>query len=124
MSHKKILVVDDSKVAAMAVQMILRREGPYEVCFASDGQEAVGKASAEQPDLILMDIVMPKMNGFEACRAIRTQEDTAEIPIIIVTTRGEEASVQKGYEAGCTDYVNKPIDAKELLEKIKNLLDK
>lgn len=122
MSGKKILVVDDSKVAAMSVQMILRRGNSYEVSFASDGQEAVTKASEEQPDLILMDIVMPKMNGFEACRAIRSQENTAEIPIILVTTRGEESSVQNGYAAGCNDYVNKPIDSVELLQKIDSLI--
>ena len=122
MSGKKILVVDDSKVAAMSVEMILRRGGPYEVSFAGDGAEAVAKAAEEQPDLILMDIVMPKMNGFEACRAIRSQENTAEIPIILVTTRGEESSVQNGYAAGCNDYVNKPIDSAELLKKIDSLV--
>ena len=90
--------------------MIFRNgNGQYDVIVARDGEEAVTKATEELPDLILMDVVMPKMNGFEACRAIRNQPDTAEIPIIVVTTRGEEISVQSAYEAGCTDYLNKPI---------------
>ena len=71
-----------------------------------------------------MDIVMPKMNGFQACRAIRNQQDTAEIPIIMGSTRSEGSNVEIGFDAGCTDWVNKPIDSIELLKKIKNLVNK
>jgi CheY-like chemotaxis protein len=92
--------------------------------FATDGDEAVEKALEEDPDLILMDVVMPKMDGFEACRSIRANPDTNGIPIIMVTTRGEPVNVEMGYASGCNDYITKPIDGAELLRKLENLLEK
>ena len=123
MKPKKILIVDDSKVAAMTQQLILRSLRGCEVITAEDGIKGVEKAVAEQPDLILMDVVMPRMNGFEACRLIRGHEATESIPIIMVTTRSERANVDEGFASGCNDYVFKPIDAVELLEKIEKLPD-
>jgi DNA-binding response OmpR family regulator len=119
MSKKKILVVDDSKVASMTTCMILASR--YECVTAEDGAIGVEMASTENPDLILMDVVMPTMDGFEACRKIRIRAETNGIPIIMVTTRGEAINVETGYECGCNDYVTKPIDKVELLEKIENL---
>jgi DNA-binding response OmpR family regulator len=119
MSKKKILVVDDSKVASMTTCMILSSR--YECVTAEDGAIGVEMASTENPDLILMDVVMPTMDGFEACRKIRIRAETNGIPIIMVTTRGEAINVETGYECGCNDYVTKPIDKVELLEKIENL---
>ncbi len=118
-ARKKILVVDDSRTALFMETMILRN-GPYSLVTAGDGEEAVRKALAEHPDLILMDVVMPRMTGFEACRQLRGQPETKSIPIIMVTTRGEEQNVETGFASGCTDYVTKPINGAELLEKIKN----
>jgi CheY-like chemotaxis protein len=117
--RKKILVVDDSKTTLFMEQMILRKT-PYEIVTAMDGQEALSKAVAEQPDLILMDVVMPRMTGFEACRAIRERAETCHIPVILVTTRGEAQNVETGFASGCSDYVTKPIDSVELLAKIRN----
>jgi len=123
MRPKKILIVDDSKVAAMTQQVILRSLRGCEVITAEDGIKGVERAVAEQPDLILMDIVMPRMNGFEACRLIRGHEATESIPIIMVTTRSESAHVDEGFASGCNDYIFKPIDATELLEKIEKLAE-
>ncbi len=123
MRPKKILVVDDSKVAAMTQQLILRSLKGCEVITAEDGIKGVEKAAAEQPDLILMDVVMPRMNGFEACRLIRNHEATESIPIIMVTTRSESAHVEEGFASGCDDYIFKPIDAAQLLEKIEKLAE-
>lgn len=123
MHPKKILVVDDSKVAAMTQQLILRSLKGCEVITAEDGIKGVEKAAAEQPDLILMDVVMPRMNGFEACRLIRGHEATESIPIIMVTTRSESAHVEEGFASGCDDYIFKPIDAAQLLEKIEKLAE-
>jgi DNA-binding response OmpR family regulator len=120
-SRKKLLLVDDSKTILLMERMILGN-GSYDLVTALDGQEAVEKARAELPDLILMDVVMPRMNGFDACRCIRNGETTAEIPVIMVTTRGEIESVEAGYESGCADYVIKPIDAQELLAKVRSVL--
>jgi len=123
MKPKKILIVDDSKVAAMTQQLIVRSLSGCEVIIAEDGIKGVEKAVAEQPDLILMDVVMPRMNGFDACRLIRGHEVTESIPIIMVTTRSERANVDEGFASGCNDYVFKPIDAVQLLEKIEKLPD-
>lgn len=119
--RKKILIVDDSNTILMMERLILNK-GPYVTVAATNGEEAVRKAQAENPDLILLDVVMPKMDGFEACRRIRRQSATSNIPIIMVTTRGEEQNIESGYQAGCTDYVTKPIDGAELLSKLRSYL--
>jgi DNA-binding response OmpR family regulator len=121
MNRKKILLVDDAETILMMERMILNKAG-YELITAKDGQEAVTKASAERPDLILMDVVMPKMNGFEACKQLRSQDTTKAIPIILVTTRGEAESVESGFESGCDDYITKPINGLEVLSKVKSAL--
>ncbi len=121
MKRKKILIVDDSTTALMLERVLLSR-GPWELVTASDGPEACEVASVEHPDLILMDVVMPRMDGFEACRKLRETEETRSIPIILVTTRGEAEHVEQGFVSGCSDYVTKPIDRAELLSKVRNHL--
>ncbi len=120
MSKSKILLVDDSGTSLMMEQMILK--GPYELISARNGEEAIEVAIAERPDLILLDVVMPKMGGFEACQKLRQIEATQAIPIIMVTTRGEEENVERGYELGCTDYLTKPINRLELIAKVESAL--
>lgn len=122
MPRKTILLVDDSKVALMTEEMILKRTGRFEFLVASSGEEAVRKAIAECPDLILMDVVMPGMSGFEACRELRRHPWTESVPIIMVSARAEADSIEAGYQAGCNDYVSKPIDGVELLGKIERLI--
>lgn len=121
MRRKKILVVDDSKTALMMEQTMLGLED-FEVLTAHDGLDALDTAARAQPDLILMDVVMPRMDGFEACRQLRSSPSTEHIPIIMVTTRAEEKHVTRGYVSGCSDYVVKPINGVELLAKIHDLL--
>jgi DNA-binding response OmpR family regulator len=121
MSPRKILLVDDSSTILMMEKFILRND-PYVLVTASNGEEAVQKAVSERPDLILLDIVMPRMSGFEACRLIRQNEASKDIPIIMVTTRGEATNIETGWLSGCTDYLTKPINAVELLAKVRNLL--
>jgi DNA-binding response OmpR family regulator len=119
--NKKILLVDDSRTSLFMERMILR-QGPYDVVIANDGVEGVEQARAESPDLILMDVVMPRMTGFEALRALRGDEATRHIPVILVTTRGESENVEEGWESGCSDYINKPINPEELLAKVRSCL--
>lgn len=121
MSSKTILLVDDSSTILMMEKFILRND-PYRLITASNGEEAVQKAVTLQPDLILLDVIMPRMGGFEACRLIRENDASKHIPIIMVTTRGEATNVETGWLSGCTDYVTKPINATELLAKVRNLL--
>ena len=122
MNRKKILIVDDSATTLMMEQMVLRAQ-PYNIVTARNGKEAIERAVAERPDLILLDVVMPEMNGFEACRQIRQQPATRTVPIIMVTTRGEEHSIETGFESGCSDYITKPINGAELLTKVRGYLD-
>ena len=119
MSKKKILVVDDSRTALFMVTTILRKER-YELVTACDGEQALEVAAAELPDLILMDAIMPRKTGFEACRELKRREDTKGIPVILVTTRGEGENVEAGFQSGCNDYVTKPINAQELLTKVRD----
>jgi putative two-component system response regulator len=104
----------------MAMRMMLERE--YRTVWASDGTHAVDLARAELPDLILLDVVMPGLNGFDTCRALRACPVSARTPIIMVTTRSEMESVVTGYESGCNDYIAKPIDRAELLTKVRAYL--
>jgi CheY-like chemotaxis protein len=119
---KKILLVDDSSTVLLMEKMILAK-GPYEVVTARDGVEGVAKAKSEQPDVILLDVMMPNLDGLSACAAIRADEATAHIPIVMVTTRGEEHNIETAFRNGCNDYVTKPINGLELLTKLHNILD-
>ena len=121
MKRKKILLVDDSRTALFMEQMIFKKSA-YDIVIACDGVEAVEKAESERPDLILMDVIMPRMTGFEAVRELRARQSTRSIPIIMVTTRGEAPNVETGFASGCTDYVTKPIDALVLMAKVRDHL--
>jgi CheY-like chemotaxis protein len=123
MTRKKVLLVDDSSTALLLQQMILQSRSDFELIIARDGQEALEKALAELPDVIVMDVVMPRMSGIEACQQLRLRKTTRQIPIIIVTTRGEPENVELGYASGCNDYVTKPVIGTELLSKIDDLID-
>jgi CheY-like chemotaxis protein len=115
MPLKKILLVDDSCTARLVNRMIFNQKSNYVLISAIDGKEAVEKARTEKPDLILMDIVMPRMTGLEACRVLKQDKETSKIPVILLTTRGEERFVQEGYASGCSDYLTKPVNNTELL---------
>ena len=121
MAQRKILLVDDSETVLMMERMILQKER-YQVATARDGKEGIAQAMEFRPDLILMDVVMPNMNGFEAVKWLRQREETRSVPIVMVTTQAEMESMEAGYVSGCSDYVIKPIDSHELLAKVKNLL--
>jgi CheY-like chemotaxis protein len=119
--RKKILLVDDSETSLLMARRLLSGQ-PYDVITAKDGDEGVRKAVSELPDLILMDVVMPRLNGFDACKLIRDNEATRSIPIIMLTTRGEPQNLEAGFVSGCSDYVTKPINGLELLSKMSSFL--
>ncbi|HEU4557992.1 MAG TPA: response regulator [Longimicrobium sp.] len=119
--RRKILLVDDSATTHMWIRMILNKS-EYDMVSARDGQEGVELALAELPDLILMDVVMPRMDGFEACRQLRGHRATRSTPIVMVTTRAEARNVETGFLSGCSDYITKPIDGLELLSKVRSFL--
>jgi DNA-binding response OmpR family regulator len=119
--RRKILLVDDSATTHMWIRMILNKSD-YDMLSARDGVEGVEKALSDAPDLILMDVVMPRMDGFEACRRLRAEPATRATPILMVTTRSEARSVESGFGNGCSDYITKPIDGLELLSKVRSFL--
>ncbi len=121
MARKKILLVDDSPTILMMEQMILSK-GPYDLIVAQDGEEGVAKALAERPDLILMDVVMPRLDGFGAVERLRADPLTRDVPIIMITTRSEAQNVEAGFTSGCNDYITKPLNGLELMTKVQNYL--
>jgi twitching motility two-component system response regulator PilH len=120
MAINKVLIVDDSPTEQHVLTEILSKHG-YTITVANSGQEGVDKAKAEKPDLILMDIVMPGLNGFQATRAISKNPDTATIPVILCSSKGQETDKAWGLRQGAKDYIVKPITEKELMAKIKAL---
>jgi twitching motility two-component system response regulator PilH len=118
MTLQKILVVDDSATERFFFAELLSKNG-YDVVTAENGAEALTKAKSEQPDLILMDVVMPGQNGFQVTRTISRDPGTAHIPIIICTSKSQETDRYWGMKQGAKDYVVKPVDPKELLNKIR-----
>jgi len=120
MTIKKILVVDDSPTERMALSETLIRNG-YEVVIAENGEAAIDKSCSELPDLILMDVVMPGMNGYQATRTISRGEKTRGIPIIMCTSKGLETDKIWGMRQGAYDYIVKPIDHAALLARIKSI---
>jgi two-component system response regulator VicR len=111
----KILVVDDEASIVNIISYNLKKEG-YEVITASDGEEGYERAIAEQPDLLLLDIMMPKMDGYEVCRKLREKSD---MPIIMLTARADEVDKVLGLEMGADDYVTKPFGSRELMARVK-----
>lgn len=112
---RKILVVDDEKNIVDIIKFNLKKEG-YEVITAADGEEGILKTYEENPDLILLDIMMPRVDGYEACKKIREKYDT---PIIMLTARAEEVDKVLGLELGADDYVTKPFGVRELMARVK-----
>jgi DNA-binding response OmpR family regulator len=113
----RILVIDDSKITQMLVAEILA--GKYELDFRDDGVSGIAAAKQNRPDLILLDIRLPNMDGFEVCRILKSEEATSGIPIIFITSMESETERVKGFEAGAEDYVVKPFYLEELLARIK-----
>ena len=120
---KRILIVDDSPTARMWQQLLLSHE-QYATLTAHDGAEGIEVARRERPDLILLDVSMPGMDGFEACRALRAAPETKDIPILIVTTHSEMENVLAGFEAGCNEYLTKPLERTEYLVKVRSYLNR
>jgi len=120
MAIKKIMVVDDSPTERAFIEKLLKKRG-YEVLTADSGEAAIARATSEQPDLILMDVVMPGLNGFQATRAISREEKTRHIPVFICSTKDQDTDRIWGLRQGARDYLTKPLDERALLERIEAL---
>jgi two-component system alkaline phosphatase synthesis response regulator PhoP len=118
---KKILIVDDEQDIVELLKYNLEKEG-YKCYTANDGEEAVAKAKNKKPNLVLMDIMMPKMDGIEACRQIRATDGLSNVFLVFLTARGEEYSEIAGFDAGADDYITKPIKPRVLVSRVKAIL--
>ena len=120
MTIKKILVVDDSPTERHVMTALLTSNG-YEVITAESGEEGIAKAKSELPDLVLMDVVMPGLNGYQATRTLTSDQLTRNIPVIVCTTKGQETDKIWGLRQGARDYLIKPVNGPDLLAKIAAL---
>ena len=120
MPINKILVVDDSPTERHVLVELLTRKG-YQVLTAESGEEGIEKAKNEQPDLVLMDVVMPGLNGYQATRTLTRDDSTKHIPVIVCTSKGQETDKIWGLRQGAQNYMVKPINPEELLAKIAAL---
>ena len=117
----RVLIVDDSPTEAYKLRTLLEKNG-YTVLGADNGAEGVAKARALRPDVVLMDVVMPGLNGFQATRQLTKDEETAHIPVIIITTKDQETDRVWGKRQGAKDYLTKPVDEQLLIDAIKKVL--
>ena len=121
MKKGKILVVDDEVNITQILEFSIGAEG-FEVISAQNGEEAIEKARREQPDLIILDIMMPKIDGYEACRILKANPLTKNIPVVLLTAKGRDIDKRLGMEVGATDYIVKPFSPNRLVERIHQLL--
>jgi DNA-binding response OmpR family regulator len=119
---KKILIADDEPNIVAALEFLLQQSG-YEVHIAQNGDEALELVKACVPDLVLLDVMMPKKSGYEVCTRIRERADWRHIKVVMLSAKGRDAEVNKGLSMGADLYVTKPFSTRELMTKIKELLD-
>jgi two-component system alkaline phosphatase synthesis response regulator PhoP len=117
----RILVVDDEIYIVHILDFSLGMEG-YEVVTALDGEQALERVAEQKPDLIVLDIMMPKLDGYETCKALKSQPETKDIPIILLSAKGRNVDQKTGFEVGADDYITKPFSPRKLVERINAIL--
>jgi len=122
MAKAKILVVDDEIYIVHILDFSLGMEG-YEVVTALDGEQALQKVKTEQPDLIVLDIMMPKLDGYETCKQLKSDPATKHIPVILLSAKGLNVDQRLGFDVGADDYITKPFSPRKLVERVNALLD-
>ena len=118
---RKILIVDDEPNIVISLEFLMKKEG-FEIAVANDGEEALAKVASFAPDLILLDVMMPKKSGFEVCEALRADPANANLQIVMLTAKGRDTEVAKGLAIGANAYVTKPFSTKELVAMVKSML--
>ena len=121
MAKGRILVVDDEIYIVHILDFSLGMEG-YEVVTALDGEQALERVAEQKPDLIVLDIMMPKLDGYETCKALKSQADTRDIPVILLSAKGRNVDQKTGFEVGADDYITKPFSPRKLVERINAIL--
>lgn len=118
---KRILIADDEQNIVISLEFLMKREG-YEVLVAQDGAEAVDMIRAEMPDLVLLDVMMPRKTGFEVCQEVKADPALKSVSILMLTAKGRDTEVAKGLALGADAYMTKPFSTKELVETVRSLL--
>lgn len=118
---RKVLIADDEQNIVISIEFLMKREG-FQVSIARDGEEALAKVLADRPDLILLDVMMPKKNGYEVCQAIRSDNSLAATKVLMLTAKGRETEIAKGLAIGADAYMTKPFSTRDLVAKAKELL--
>ncbi len=119
---KKILIADDEQNIVISLEFLMKREG-FEVIVANDGDEAVQRIRSDHPDLVLLDVMMPKKSGFEVCQEVKADPALAGVRILMLTAKGRDTEVAKGLALGADAYMTKPFSTKELVEKVRSMLE-
>lgn len=119
---KKILIADDEPNIIISLEFLLKREG-YDVVVAHDGSEALERVRVERPDLAILDVMMPRLNGFEVCQALRQDPDFRDLRIMMLTAKGRDTEVSKGLALGADLYMTKPFSTRELIAQVKALIE-
>jgi len=123
MNPKKILVVDDEVDLVKTIQFALEAEG-YQVLVSHNGEDALNQSRKEKPDLILLDLMLPKLDGYKVCRLLKFDEQYKHIPILMLTAKTQQKDRLLGMETGADEYITKPFDTEELMEKVKAYLNR
>ncbi|MBZ0132595.1 MAG: response regulator [Rhodocyclaceae bacterium] len=119
---KRILIVDDEPNIVVSLEFLMKREG-FEVAVAGDGEAALHAVEAKMPDLVLLDIMLPKKNGFEVCQTIRANPKWQAVKIVMLTAKGRDTEVAKGTALGADAYMTKPFSTKDLIAQVRQLLE-
>jgi len=120
--NQKILIADDEPNILISLEFLMKREG-YEVVVARDGQEALDAIERERPDLVLLDVMMPIKTGFDVCHEVRASEHLRQTRILMLTAKGRDTDVAKGLALGANAYMTKPFSTKELVQKVREMLE-
>jgi two-component system, OmpR family, alkaline phosphatase synthesis response regulator PhoP len=120
MSHK-ILIADDEQNIVISLEFLMKREG-FEVSVANDGEEALARIRSDAPDLVLLDVMMPRKTGFEVCQEVKSDPALQAVKILMLTAKGRDTEVAKGLAMGADAYMTKPFSTRELVAKVKSLL--
>lgn len=118
---KRVMIVDDDRDLREMLRTALEHAG-FEAQVAANGLKLVSSLRVDRPDLILLDVMMSWIDGFELCHALKQNPEFSAIPVIFISARGSRRDVEKGYEAGCSDYFTKPLNLKELIERVRSVI--
>lgn len=119
---RRILIVDDEPNIVLSLEFLMQQSG-FDVAVARDGEEALAQMAAFRPDLVLLDIMLPKLNGYEVCQKLRENPDWAGVKVVMLSAKGRELEVSKGLALGADAYVTKPFSTRELIDQVRRLLD-